>query len=306
MDLTDQVRRYLLVYDTIRKKGPVSLDRLTREVENRSALFAGDEIAKSRSTMLRITRALKEDVGLRSSKRGYEFETDEREDEWLFDSLDLLDKVYYDDRLRDFVLCENRRMKGTEHVAALVRAIKFSLRVSFRYRKYDNSEGRVRVVEPYALKEYRNRWYLLSTEVGGRLDEVGTFKTWGLDRISDLTVSSDKFSRNADLDVNEEFRSCVGIYSDADKPVEEVILSFPPMGGRYNAAFPLHESQRTIVENDREFRIGLRVRITYDFVMELLSQSQDMTVIAPQHLKDELAAIYRQAIRRMESGGETE
>ena len=70
------------------------------------------------------------------------------------------------------------------------------------------------------------------------------------------------------------------------------------MSGQYNAAFPLHESQETILENEQEFRIKLGVRITYDFIMELLSQTQDMTVVAPQLLKDELVEIYKQALKR--------
>ena len=298
MELTDQVRRYLLVYDIIKKRGPISLKELMQEVESRSALFTQD-VACSRSTILRTVDALKADAGVESGRRGYWLAEDETEDDRLLDSLQLLDSVYYDKSIADFVLPEHSRLKGTEHLRPLVRAIKNSVRVKFRYRKYNNTSEHVRTVEPYALKEYRRRWYLLAVEVGGRIEEAGEIKTWGLDRIEELTVMGDRFAKNRDLDVAGEFRNSTGIYSNSELPVEEVVLSFPPEGGRYNAAFPLHESQETILENEEEFRIRLRVRITYDFVMELLSQTQDMTVLAPQHLKEELTAIYRDAIERM-------
>jgi predicted DNA-binding transcriptional regulator YafY len=73
------------------------------------------------------------------------------------------------------------------------------------------------------------------------------------------------------------------------------------MGGKYNESFPLHESQETLIDNEHEFRIRLRVKLTYDFVMELLSQSQNMKVIAPAHLKNRLIDIHREAIKLLES-----
>lgn len=298
MELTDQVRRYLLVYDIIKKRGPISLKELMQEVKSRSALFTQD-VACSRSTILRTIKALEADVGIESGKFGYRIAADEVEEHRMLDSLQLLDSVYYDKSIAGFVLTERKRLKGTEHLRPLVRAIKNSLRVKFRYRKYNNTSTHIRTVEPYAIKEYRRRWYLLAKEVDGRIEEAGEIKTWGLDRIEELTVTSDRFPKDRSLDVAEEFSNSTGIYSNRELPVEEVVLSFPPEGGRYNAAFPLHESQETILENDEEFRIRLHVRITYDFIMELLSQTQDMTVLAPQHLKDELSDIYRQAISRM-------
>jgi predicted DNA-binding transcriptional regulator YafY len=71
------------------------------------------------------------------------------------------------------------------------------------------------------------------------------------------------------------------------------------MGGKYNESFPLHESQETLIDDENEFRIRLRVKITYDFIMELLSQSQSMKVIAPEHLKDKLVEIHREAMNRL-------
>ena len=82
--------------------------------------------------------------------------------------------------------------------------------------------------------------------------------------------------------------------------VEEVILSFTPQGGKYNESFPLHESQETLIDNECEFRIKLHVKLTYDFIMELLSQSDKMKVIAPVHLRDTLIDIHRKAIGLLE------
>ena len=91
-----------------------------------------------------------------------------------------------------------------------------------------------------------------------------------------------------------------GACSNSELPVEDVVLSFSPKSGRYNDAFPLHESQETLVDDGREFRIRLRVKLTRDFIQELLSQSEDLVVISPKHLRKALRDIYKKAMKRME------
>ena len=111
--------------------------------------------------------------------------------------------------------------------------------------------------------------------------------------------SQDKFWKNTEYDLHGEFADTFGIYSDREHEAEEVILSFSPMGGKYNESFPLHESQETLIDNEQEFRIRLRVKLTYDFIMELLSQSQNMRVIAPTRLRDRLIEIHKEAVRML-------
>jgi predicted DNA-binding transcriptional regulator YafY len=206
-----------------------------------------------------------------------------------------------DRKLRKYVFAEKKERKGTEHISLLIEAIKNSKIVEFRYRKFDNTITKEkRIVEPYALKEFKGRWYLLAVEIGGRLEERGQIKTWGLDRIENFHLTNNIFSKNIHLNVQNEFENCFGIHSDKDKETEEVILSFAPMSGKYNEAFPLHETQETLIDNETEFRIKLKVKITYDFIMELLSQSEGMKVIAPNHLKDKLIDIHKKAIESLQ------
>ena len=170
--------------------------------------------------------------------------------------------------------------------------------MEFTYVKFNNSTSHTRRVMPYALKEGRGRWYLLAIEIGENVRHAGEIKSWGLDRIRDLNITKNRFSRNPAIDPEKEFKDVVGVYSNNDLPVEEVILTFSPKGGRYNEAFPLHESQETLVDDGKEFRIRLKVKITYDFKQEMLSQSDDLVVIAPEHLRKELCEVYKKALKR--------
>ena len=235
------------------------------------------------------------------SENGYYIPEDEdqiSDIERILEQYDLMASLHAREELSSIVFPERRKPRGTEFLTPLIHAIKRSLIVEFTYVKFNNSVSRSRSVMPYALKEGRGRWYLLAIEIGENVRHAGEIKSWGLDRIRDLNVTKNRFTRNPEIDPEKEFRDVVGVYSNNDLPVEEVILSFSPKGGRYNEAFPLHESQETLVDDGKEFRIRLKVKITYDFKQELLSQSDDLAVIAPEHLRKELCEVYRKALER--------
>jgi predicted DNA-binding transcriptional regulator YafY len=303
------LQRYLIIIKQIRRKKYISMDKLVDAVRNEIAHYVDtDRVGLSERSIQRDLKEIKDNlnIGIKYSKANNGYFIPEDDDaqsnfEMMVEQLNLLGTLYMDKKLTEFLFPEKRKPKGMEHLPPLIHAIKNSLVTEFFYRKYDNSLSHTRKVEPYALKESQGRWYLLAMEIDGRLEESGCIKTWGLDRIQDLTITNNRFLKNPDYDVEKEFAGSFGIHSDKDKETEEIILSFSSMGGKYNESFPLHESQETIVDNEHEFRIVLRVKITYDFIMELLSQCENMKVIAPVHLRNKLIEIHREAIKMLES-----
>ena len=302
------IQRYLLIIRQVKSKPFINIDELIDSVQDQIAYFDDTgRIGISKSTIRRDLRDIRNnfyiDIKYSKSKNGYHISEDDMalsDFEELCEQLDLLGASYADKSLPDFVFMEKRKPKGTEHLQPLIYAIKNRLVTEFFYLKYDNSYSHTRKVEPYALKKFRDRWYLLAPEIDGKLSERGMIKTWGFDRIENLNITHKIFNRNSHINIEEEFKNSFGIFSDKDKSVEEVILSFTPMGGKYNESFPLHESQETLIDNEDEFRIKLNVKLTYDFIMELLSQSEKMRVVAPAHLRDTLIEIHRKAIGLLE------
>lgn len=308
MSKVGYIQRYLLIIRHIRDSHYISMDELITQVGNDIAYYDDtDSIGTSERTIKRDLREIRRYLGISieysKANNGYYIPDDEDSQsdlERILEPFDLLGSLFADKRLPEFVFTEKRKSRGTEHLFPLIHAIKNRYSAEFVYTKFDNTKTHIRKVEPYALKEFKGRWYLLAMEIDGRPEERGEIKTWGLDRIHDLIVTNRRFRKNDRLNVEEEFKNSFGIFSDKEKPVEEVILSFAPTGGRYNDTFPLHHSQKTLIDNREEFRISLSVRITYDFIMELLSQSEGMRVIAPVHLRDTLTEIHRQAILNLQ------
>ena len=304
------LQRYLIIIQQVRRNKYISMNELINTVQYNISLYDDREkIGISERTIRRDLKEIRDELGLsiRYSKAENGYYIDESEDdgesyiERMLEPLNLLGAWYMDKNLPNFLFAEKRKSKGMENLTPLIYAIKNSMITEFLYLKYDNSSQHTRKVEPYALKEFKGRWYLLAMEIGGRIEEKGCIKTWGLDRIQDLYVTHNRFWKKPEFDVEKEFTDAFGIFSDRDKEAEEVILSFTPMGGKYNESFPLHESQETLIDNEHEFRIRLRVKLTYDFIMELLSQSDNMKVIAPLHLKDKLIDIHNEAIKMLKA-----
>jgi predicted DNA-binding transcriptional regulator YafY len=77
---------------------------------------------------------------------------------------------------------------------------------------------------------------------------------------------------------------------------DEIVLSFDPEQGRFVKSLPLHSTQEIVIENEIEFRIKLKICITRDFVMELLSFGDLVKVIQPNSLKNKVKQIYKNAI----------
>ncbi len=76
---------------------------------------------------------------------------------------------------------------------------------------------------------------------------------------------------------------------------QEIILSFEPGQGKYIVSYPLHGSQKVIIDNEKELRVSLYLFITHDFIMELLSFGDKVKVIQPQSLIDDLKQVYKAA-----------
>ena len=148
-----------------------------------------------------------------------------------------------------------------------------------------------RNAEHYALKEFKGRWYLLANDT-----KDARIKTFGLDRISDIGISRKKFQWQKELDVDAIFKNCIGIISATDDKAERIILSFEPLQGRYIKSFPLYETQQVLVDNIEELKISLHLYITHDLIMELLSYGEEVEVISPNKLIEQITGIYKNAL----------
>ena len=209
----------------------------------------------------------------------------------LLSEFEILASVGADSGTRDFIIPEQRKMSLHIDVQDVLMAIKQRRRVRFSYSlpRLGGNESEY-VAEPYFLKQSQNRWYLVA------MDD-GVLKCFELGRFTSFRVLGEEFVRDEGVRAEELFRDCFGIWDDPRMPVEDIRLRFSALDGRFIKTLPLHSSQK-VEETNEYVEVSLRLKVTNDFVMALLSRSSSLEVLYPQSLKSRLVAIWIEALER--------
>jgi predicted DNA-binding transcriptional regulator YafY len=209
----------------------------------------------------------------------------------IMEAFDIINSLSFGQKLSPHILYEKRCSSGTEYLHGMLHAIQNRFTIRFAYQKYYEDFETHRDVDPYVLKESKGRWYLLGKNLSDK-----TLKIFGLDRVKDLEVTQKKFIYPADLEAKKYFENSFGVFVLENAKPEEIVLSFEPLQGKYIKSFPLHDSQKIIQDDETELLIQLKMFVTHDFIMELLSYGENIKVIKPDSLINELKTSYQDAL----------
>ncbi len=169
-----------------------------------------------------------------------------------------------------------------ENLAPILDAMKQQRVLSFTYHPFTRTlPSRDVKVEPYMVKLFRQRWYLT-----GRNRAERRLKTYALDRIRDLQELTETFAIDAQFNAADYCSGSFGIVVDRSE-VRRVELRTDTVQARYLRALPLHSSQQEMVGNGYSV-FTYHLRLTDDFVAELMQLGPGVTVLNPKELRDRL------------------
>lgn len=283
MSKREAISRYNLIIKKLRKS-PASFNEIADYLSLESELQSYD-FNVSKRTFQRDLEDIRSiyniDIQYDFSRKVYfiDFEQQPEVNERILEAFDTFNALNITDRLSNHIHFEKRRPQGTENLYGLLHAIKNQVQINFTYQKYWEDELTERIVEPYALKEFKNRWYVLANDL-----KDNQVKSFALDRLTDLEITKRKFQFPNDFNINEHYKYCFGIISPNGHKPQEVVLSFDPFQGKYIKSLPLHESQQILIDNEDELKVKLTLFVTHDFFMELLSYGENLKVIEPESL----------------------
>ncbi len=284
------IYRYLLIVKKLQASKYASFEELKSYLDSNfdfmqmqdDTLTVGLSLRTLQRDIKEIRNTFNVNIEYSRSEKGYfidNMEVDNVNFQRRIEAFDMFNSLNIAKDITPFVHLEKRRPEGTDNLYLLLQAIKKKVVVKFSYEKFWKEEITTREFEPYGLKEFKYRWYVL-----GKDTKDNVVKTFGLDRISNLEMTSRKFKLPKEYNIEEQFRYSFGIISpNAEKP-EEIILSFDPVQGKYIKTLALHHEQEVVENNKKEFRLKLKLFITHDLVMELLSYGKNLKVIAPAKL----------------------
>lgn len=209
----------------------------------------------------------------------------------LIDSLVLNEIRQLSGRVKEFVFNEDRHVSGAMYIVDVLAAIKSKKVLKVEHKKF-GKEPTIRMLEPYGVKEFRYRWYLIARDLGDR-----KIKSFGLERVLKMTQLDRMYKIPRKFDMEKYYANSYGVMGGELKP-EEVEIAFNPSQKGYLNTLPFQDNQEVLVDDDREFRIKLQIAITKDFVMDLLERTPDFKVIKPQSLIDKIKSYYLEALSK--------
>lgn len=210
----------------------------------------------------------------------------------LLDAFELQEFLRLPSALSPFVQWEARRPVGTEWLQPLLRAVQQRRQVQFDYHKFWDQAPTKRTVSPLLLKEFKGRWYLLAHEPARQ-----GLRCFGLDRMRAVEPIAQAFDLPEGFEADTYYAHSFGIIRPDHEAPSEIVLALEPTQGQYLKSFPLHSSQRVLVDTDAELLIQLTVYNTHDLLMELLSLGDQVQVLAPVSLRKHIKQIHATAMK---------
>ena len=240
------------------------------------------------------------DIEIRFNKSDNQYYTisDNQEEPYdrLYMAFELFDAMKTSERLAKSIQLESRDTKNTNFIPDIISAINKGLILKFKHKKFTDGVVTDRRVDPYILKEYRNRWFIVGKD---RKDNIN--KTFALDRIIELTKTPDYFIKDESINVNNYFKDCFGIIRPSKEEKEspqKIVLRVSHFQSKYLESLPLHSSQKITTNNKGEKILTLEVYSTFDLEMEILSMGANLTVLEPKWFADKVKNELKKAFEK--------
>lgn len=296
MKIPTLFKEYIWLVNTIYQAGKISFAEIN-EKWLRTEMSGGVEIA--RTTFNRHKDAIEDIFGIiidcdKKDRFKYYIANksvlhEDTIQNWMLSSMTVHTAVQEGVSLQKRILLEEIP-SGYKYLQPILDAMKYNRCISISYQRYNDAETKTHsAVEPYCLKLYKQRWYLLTKN-------KGQFRTFSLDRIKSLELSADTFQLDTDFDVEAYFENYYGVFRDENTPPQEVVIRATKEARPYLRDLPLHHSQKEINITAEYSDFAYYLSPSDDFIGEILRQKNRLYVISPEDLREKVL----QTVKEME------
>ena len=284
MSTAGMLNKYVWFVSTIYNRGPITL----AELQHRFELHFGRGEELSERQFHRYTDAVEElfdiEIKYSRSQRGYVVADREGIDnmgmrKWLIQTFSVNNILHESQELKNRILLENVP-SGQQHLTTIVDAMREGVALSMTYQSFGKSESSTFEVEPYCVKLFEQRWYMLA-----KSERYPEPRVYALDRIHALEPTERKFKLPKKFDAAKFFEDYYGIIiGDEDFDVCPVALKIDSWQSKYLRTLPLHHTQVEVECNEEYSIFEYRLCPSFDFRQKILSMGATTEVLAPATL----------------------
>jgi len=288
----NQTNKITWLIKTILDTGKITFEEINRKWMANEDMSGGKELLKR--TFHKWKDAVLDTYGLvienenKGEYRYYIMNADELDrnsiSKWMLDTYSVANSLENCKRIKNRIILEEVP-SGQEYLDFIILAMKENRMIHIVYFNYWREDERNYTIEPYFIKLFKQRWYVI-----GNLVKLNKVLVFSLDRIHDLRISKHlTFKYPTDFSPEEYFKNCYGVIADENIEIETVRIKVSEHQANYIRDLKLHDSQIEIEHNDEYSIFELQIRPTFDFQQEILSNGEDIEVLKPIWLRNEIA-----------------
>lgn len=296
MTVPSLFKEYIWLVNTIKRARRISFAEIQEKWLD-TEMSGGVEFA--RSTFNRHKDAIQDIFGINidcDRKGGYKYyianEKVLREDtvqNWIVSTMSVNDVISDSKALHDRIVLQ--QIPCDEYLETFINAMKRKVRVEVKYRRYESDNVTEVDFEPYCLKLFNQRWYVLAhfhRDATPEKEERDYYGVYSFDRMQEVSLTNVKFEVRDDFDAQDYFSECFGVFASESTPAERIVLRAYNKQRYYLNDLPLHHSQKVIGRGENYTDFEYYIRPTIDFCGHILSLANQLKVICPQSLANRI------------------
>ena len=206
---------------------------------------------------------------------------------WLLSTISVSNLLLDSQQLKDRILLEDIP-SGVKYLPMIIEAMKTNNVICITYQSYWREESNTFDVHPYCVKLFKQRWYMVALS-----PYYNKVMIYSLDRIYGLWKQKDKFKMPEDFEPSVFFQDCYGVIAGTKRKPETVKIKVSAGQANYIRSLKLHSSQDEVERNDEYSIFTYRLRPEFDFIIELLSNGEDVEVLEPFWLRKDIGGIIK-------------
>lgn len=296
------LRKYVWIVETIRNTGHITLAEINHMWREEKNLNINHEDSIPDRSFFRHLHAIADIFGVDISCNKHDGNTYYIENEevlneptftsWVFNWLSLDNQISGNPEVSERIIHE-AAPGGNDYLAIIIRALSKKHKLCIVYNRFYSLGEREHIVEPYGLKQSERRWYLIA-----RADENDFLTVFALDRIKEIRDAKDSFKFDDSFNVKTYFDEVIGVNVDDEYDVEDVKIKVFGNARYFIENLPMHKSQKIIDRNKDYTEFQLRLRPEPHFQQTLFKYGQDIEVLSPEWLRNEMVWRAEEMLRR--------
>lgn len=296
MKFTEKLKEYIWLINIIHTACEITFDEIQKKWLN-TELSGGVELAKS--TFHRHKDAIADIFGIYidcNKKNGFKYFIsnahvlgEDTVQNWILSTLSVSNTVSESRAVQDRILLE--KIPCADYLQIIIDAMKKKVRIKVTYRKYNTDTSSNANFEPYCIKLFKQRWYVLGHfhhDATPQKEERDYFATYSFDRIIDVKLTDIKFEIKSDFDANAYFCESYGVFVKEQISPIRIVLRVYERQCSYIRDLPLHSSQEEIAQGDNYADFAYYVRPTPDFMGCVMSFGKSIKVLEPKTFADDV------------------